>query len=58
MPVIIYCCDKCLFTFERAGSVDSCPDCGYREVRPANEDEQAQYFRIKAELKECGSGFA
>lgn len=50
MAISIYQCDRCHFAFERAGEVESCPDCGDIGVRPATEDEQAEYRKIKAEL--------
>jgi len=36
---MIYVCEKCHFTFERAGKVEDCPDCGKMSVRQANEEE-------------------
>ena len=42
---MIYTCDKCHFTFERAGDVDACPDCGKVAIREADEDEKTDYKR-------------
>ena len=42
---MIYACDNeiCRFIFERAGAVDSCPDCGKSAIREATEAEQEEY---------------
>ena len=58
MAISIYQCDHCHFTFERAGEVDNCPDCGNIGVRHATETEQAEYRKIKAELVAARNGSA
>ncbi|GHU79644.1 hypothetical protein FACS1894191_2910 [Clostridia bacterium] len=50
----IYTCGKCLFTFERRGEVDSCPDCGHSNVRLATEEEITEYKRNREETKHGG----
>lgn len=59
-PVIemVYVCDNCGFLFSRAGKQDQCPDCGMREVRPANPVEQDEFAARVAELirVECAEG--
>ncbi len=46
----VYICSKCRFCFERVSEVTACEDCGHVNVRLANEEEIAEYERIKAEL--------
>ena len=40
----IYHCKKCGFTFSRVGKIETCPDCGKPDIRPALEHE-IQKFR-------------
>ena len=40
---MVYTCEKCRFTFERAGEIDACPDCGKPSIRAATEQETAEY---------------
>lgn len=40
----IYHCKNCGFTFSRVGEVETCPDCGKPDIRPAKEHE-IQEFR-------------
>jgi len=40
---MIYVCDKCHFIFERAVTVDACPDCGKAAIRQAFEQEREEY---------------
>ncbi len=47
----VYICSKCLFTFERRGPVENCPDCGAVNVRFASNAEKDEYLRIRAELR-------
>jgi rubrerythrin len=49
--VAVYVCSKCLFSFERAGNVENCPDCGAENVRFATEAEKAEYQRVREELR-------
>lgn len=55
---MIYVCEKCHFTFERAGKVEDCPDCGRMSVRQANEEEIKKYLEIKAEFFKTNLVFA
>ena len=47
----VYICtnQKCLFTFERTGPVDACPDCGSVNVRFADDGEIKEYRRNRDE---------
>ena len=49
---MMYTCitPNCFFTFEQAGKVDACPDCGKRAVREATKKEIADYIRYRAEF--------
>lgn len=40
---MIYACDACRFLFERTREPECCPDCGKLTIRPAAEDEIAEY---------------
>lgn len=44
---MVYTCARCLFTFERSGNVDLCPDCGSPNVCHATDDEVAEHKRNK-----------
>jgi DNA-directed RNA polymerase subunit RPC12/RpoP len=46
----VYICGKCQFCFERVGEVTACEDCGHINVRLADDEEIAEYERIKAEI--------
>lgn len=46
----IYICSKCLFCFERTSLTEICPDCGSMCVRETDNEETAEYKRIRAEL--------
>ncbi len=50
----VYICSKCLFMFERTGSVENCPDCGAMNVRFSTEAEKAEYMRIREEMRSEG----
>lgn len=39
----VYHCENCHFTFCREGKVDSCPDCGKPNIRPATEQEIKEF---------------
>ena len=43
----IYTCDACRYIFEATDGCNQCPDCGKRQVRPANEDERKEYLERK-----------
>ena len=47
---MIFTCDNCGFIFSRSEETEQCPDCGKYEVRPANEEEQAEFAQRMAEL--------
>jgi transcription initiation factor IIE alpha subunit len=49
----VYVCTnrKCQFTFERAGSVEVCEDCGGTNVREASVDEIKEYLKNRDESK-------
>lgn len=42
---MIFACDHCHFLFSRTRQPEQCPDCGKYTVRPATEDEQAEFER-------------
>ena len=46
----IYHCKKCGFTFSRVGKVETCPDCGKPDVRPALEHEIAEFHSHQQEF--------
>jgi len=46
----VYICDSCRFLFERAGEVDRCPDCGKKNIRSADEQEQEEYRQLRREF--------
>lgn len=46
----LYTCDNCHFTFERAGEIESCPDCGKPNIRAAKQEEIIEFQRIREEL--------
>ena len=48
----IYRCKKCGFTFSRVGKgkVETCPDCGKPDVRPALEHEIAEFHSHQQEF--------
>ena len=50
MSLVVYICAKCLFSFERIGSVDTCPDCGSVNIRQATDEEKSEYLRVRAEM--------
>lgn len=48
----VYICGKCLFCFERTGSIENCPDCGNMNVRYATDAEAAEYRHNREESRE------
>jgi len=50
MVMAIYNCGKCHFTFERAGEVEACPDCGRESVHEATPEEIEEYRKNKEEM--------
>lgn len=46
----IYICDSCHYLFEKADGTDRCPDCGKQNIRPANEQERAEYRQLRIEF--------
>ncbi len=47
---MVYVCDNCGFLFNRVEEQDRCPDCGMREIRPANPVEQDEFTARVTEL--------
>jgi hypothetical protein len=45
-----YTCEKCLFSFERRGPVEACPDCGRENLRDATTEEIAELKNNRMEL--------
>ena len=48
---MVYICEKCLFLFSRISEPDRCPDCGNEAIRPASEEETAEFERLLAEAE-------
>jgi len=48
---MIYTCNSCRFTFQRAGEVEECPDCGKLAVREATKKEKEEYRKNQAEYE-------
>ena len=48
---MIYTCNSCLFTFRRAGKVETCPDCGKPAVREATKKEITEYRKNQDEYE-------
>ena len=46
----VYTCTKCEFTFERAGEIDTCPDCGHMGIRLSTAEEVQEYQRNREEF--------
>lgn len=48
-----YHCKKCGFTFSRVGKgkVETCPDCGKPDIRPALEHEIAEFHSYQQEFE-------
>lgn len=46
----IYVCDSCHYLFEADEDIDRCPDCGKRNIRPANEQEREEYRKLRLEF--------
>lgn len=44
---MIYACHAkcCYFIFRGSAHQTACPDCGKKQIRPANRSERAAYFR-------------
>lgn len=47
---MIYYCQHCRYTFSKDILTTQCPDCGKNMVRPATEDEVADYERMRKEV--------
>ena len=45
-------CESCHYTFRYPLLPSSCPDCGRKDVRIANEDEVKEFHRLQAILAE------
>lgn len=48
--IMIYKCKSCSFLFHSEAETDQCPDCGKKEVRPADESEQKEYWNYQKEF--------
>lgn len=48
--VMVYTCEKCLYTFSAAEGCCQCPDCGKMTVRTATEKEELEYYRNRQEF--------
>ena len=48
---MIYTCNSCRFTFQRAGKVEACPDCGKPDLREATKKEKDEYIKHQAEYE-------
>ena len=46
----VFVCDSCLFLFEGDRDMDRCPDCGSRNIRRADREEQDEYWRLRMEF--------
>ena len=47
----LYACKKCRYVFEGRGYVEQCPDCGWKGVRSATEEEKDEYLMFREEFK-------
>ena len=47
---MIYICEDCHFLFWSDIEIEQCPDCGKLAVRPADEEEQAEYWSYQREF--------
>ncbi len=47
---MIYICEDCHFLFWSDIETEQCPDCGKSAVRPADEEEQAEYWSYQKEF--------
>ena len=45
-------CENCHYTFRYPLLPPSCPDCGRKNVRIANDDEVNEFHRMQASLAE------
>jgi rubrerythrin len=50
---MIYTCQRCKFTFERTGEVETCPDCGKDGIRPATDKEIADFKKYSKEFQQA-----
>ena len=49
---MIYKCSKCLYLFERRGTVDRCPDCGSVNFTEAGPEDQREYRELRRQYQE------
>lgn len=60
---MLFTCHACLYTFDEVSRPERCPDCGKiwlknpshdkdLAVKPATQQEQADYWRIQEELRQ------
>ena len=45
-----FLCEDCHFLFWSDVETEQCPDCGKTAVRPADEEEQAEYWSYQKEF--------
>lgn len=43
---MVYVCDNCHFLFSRMSPIETCPDCGKENIRPASAEE-VQEFEVR-----------
>lgn len=44
---MVYVCEHCHFLFSRVSPIDTCPDCGKENIRPAGQEEILEFERRK-----------
>ena len=42
---MVFACDHCHFLFSRTEQQEQCPECGKYQIRPASQEEQADFQR-------------
>lgn len=40
---MVYFCNHCHFLFSRVSPIETCPDCGKENIRPASQAEQKEF---------------
>lgn len=52
---MIYACDSpmCHYLFSADDSPERCPDCGHDKIRPATDQEQAEYEACRREAADA-----
>lgn len=49
MNEVIYTCDACHYIFSADEECNQCPDCGKKQVRPADKAEIQEYLNRQNE---------